>query len=184
MPERRGRPRPSRGDPRGGSHDDPPTPFVLRRAEADDATGSAAVHHGSWVETYDDLLPPSHWLSDTLERRTETWRGWLSGDGGVTVAQVRGKVVGVAYAGAGRSVGDRPSVRARELYLLYVLAAHHGSGVGQVLLDAVLPSLPAQLRGAEHIPRARRFYERNGFVSDGARDVDEELGLAAVRLVR
>lgn len=42
----------------------------------------------------------------------------------------------------------------------------------------------SQLWVAELNPRARRFYERNGFHPDGARYVDETLDLAEVRHVR
>ena len=69
--------------------------------------------------------------------------------------------------------------------MLYVLADHHGTGIGQLLLDAVVaPGVPAQLWVAEHNPRARRFYERNGFLPDGASFIDERLNLAEVRQVR
>ncbi|MFC8599798.1 GNAT family N-acetyltransferase [Isoptericola sp. NPDC057191] len=81
--------------------------------------------------------------------------------------------------------GSHEPVRDRELWLLYVLAAHHGTGAGQALLDTALPpGTPAQLWVAEANPRARRFYERNGFLPDGARFVDEGLHLAEVRHVR
>lgn len=163
----------------------PGAPDVIRPATPDDAAGCAHVHHTSWVETYAELLPTSHWESDTFERRTATWQRWLDGGAAVTVAEIGGQVVGIALAGSGRKVGDHEPVRDRELYSLYVLAVHHGSGVGQALLDVELPlDTPAQLWVAEHNPRARRFYERNGFLPDGARYVDEGLGLAEVRHVR
>ncbi|PRZ09346.1 ribosomal protein S18 acetylase RimI-like enzyme [Isoptericola sp. CG 20/1183] len=162
-----------------------PARFVLRAATPDDADGCAFVHHTSWVETYSGLLRADHWNSDTLAGRVATWRRWLAGDRTVTVAESGGRIVGIAFGGSGRQVGTHGPVRDRELYLLYVLAAHHGTGSGQALLDAVLPpDAPAQLWVAEHNPRARRFYERNGFVPDGARFVDEQLGLAEVRHVR
>lgn len=159
--------------------------FVLRPATPGDAAACAYVHHTSWVETYSTLLPAAHWESDTLVSRVETWRRWLDGGAEVTVAEGDGQVVGIAISGAGRQVGDHPPVRDRELYLLYVLASHHGTGVGQALLDAVVaPGVPAQIWVAESNPRARRFYVRNGFVPDGARFVDERLDLTEVRHVR
>ncbi|GEN79550.1 GNAT family N-acetyltransferase [Actinotalea fermentans] len=158
---------------------------LIRPAVPADAAGCANVHHTSWVETYSGLLPPAHWESDTLERRTAAWQRRLDAGAAVTVAEVGGRVVGIAIGGDGRHVGDHPPVRGRELHVLYVLAAHHGTGVGQALLDAVVaPGAPAQLWVAEQNPRARRFYERNGFRPDGARFVDERLNLAEVRLVR
>lgn len=162
-----------------------PPPATIRPATPEDAPGCAIVHHTSWVETYGGLLPARHWETDTLEARTATWRRWLAGELTATVAESDGRVVGVAFASTGREVGGRRPVRERELWLLYVLAAHHGTGVGQALLDAVVPpGAPAQLWVAEENPRARRFYERNGFVPDGARFVDERLDLAEVRHVR
>jgi GNAT superfamily N-acetyltransferase len=159
--------------------------FSLRAATPDDAAGCAFVHHTSWIETYSGLLRADHWDSDTLARRVETWQGWLAGDQVVTVAESDDQIVGIAFAGSGRTLGSHEPVRERELALLYVLAAHHGTGIGQALLDAVVaPGAPAQLWVAQHNPRARRFYERNGFVPDGARFVDEPLGLADVRHVR
>lgn len=157
----------------------------LRPAGPGDAQGCATVHHTSWVETYSELLPASHWETDTLELRAETWRRWLDGGTAVTVAESGEQIIGFAMAHTGRRIGDHAPVRDRELYSLYVLAAHHGGGAGQALLEAVLPAgTPAQLWVAEQNPRARRFYERNGFTPDGARFRDERLDLAEVRLVR
>lgn len=159
--------------------------FDLRPAEPGDAPGCARVHHTSWVETYSALLPASHWETDTLERREQSWRRWLDGRAVVTVAEAGGEIIGFAMAGAGRRIGEHAPVRERELFSLYVLAAHHGGGAGQALLEAALPAgAPAQLWVAEGNPRARRLYERNGFLSDGARFRDEALDLAEVRLVR
>ncbi|ACZ31430.1 GCN5-related N-acetyltransferase [Xylanimonas cellulosilytica DSM 15894] len=159
--------------------------LALRLATPDDAAGCASVHHTSWVETYSGLLPASHWESDTLDRRTVGWRDWLDAGAVVTVAEADRQIVGIAIGGPGRQIGDHPPVREREVHSLYVLAAHHGTGAGQALLDAVVaPGTPAQVWVAEHNPRARRFYERNGLVPDGAGFVDERLGLAEVRHVR
>ena len=93
-----------------------------------------------------------------------------------------GEVVGFAQAVPSR---DEPPVRAEELATLYLRADHHGGGLGQALLDAVLADRPASLWVAEANPRARRFYERNGFTPDGAREVVADWeGLVEVRLVR
>lgn len=160
-------------------------PAVIRPATPDDAAGCAFVHHTSWVETYSDLLPADHWESDTLARRTARWQRRLDEGAAVTVAERGGQVVGFAIGGPGRTIGAHEPVRDRELLSLYVLAAHHGTGVGQALLDAVVaPGAPAQLWVAEDNPRARRFYARQGFRPDGAHHVDAGLGLAEVRLVR
>lgn len=159
--------------------------FHLRPAVPADAPGCAYVHHTSWVETYSALLPASHWETDTLAKRVETWQRWLDRGADATVAEIDGRVIGFAIAGASRRVGDHHPVCEQELFSLYVLAAQHGNGAGQALLEAVLPAdIPAQLWVAEENPRARAFYRRNGFTPDGARYRDETLDLAEVRLIR
>ena len=163
----------------------PDPDFHLRPAVPADAPGCAYVHHTSWVETYSALLPASHWETDTLTKRVETWQRWLDRGADATVAEVDGRVIGFAIAGASRRVGEHHPVRDRELFSLYTLAAHHGGGAGQALLEAALPAdIPAQLWVAEENPRARAFYRRNGFTPDGARYRDETLDLAEVRLIR
>lgn len=159
--------------------------FRTRPAGPDDARGCAYVHRTSWIETYSELLPATHWDSDTLEQRTLSWQRSLDGGKAVTVAESGGRIIGIALTNPARELGGHHPVRALELSCLYVISAHHGSGAGQALLDAVLPDAsPAQLWVAEHNPRARRFYARNGFTPDGARFTDENLALEEIRLVR
>jgi ribosomal protein S18 acetylase RimI-like enzyme len=158
----------------------------LRTATLSDAAAVARVHHTTWVTTYGAILPPEFWATATLERRTSTWERWLANGAAPVVAEVGGEVVGIAMAGDAVEQDDVLPVRGRQLYLLYVLAAYHGTGVGQALLDAVVPpGTGAQLWVAEDNPRARRFYERNGFAMEGARVVDASTAdLAEVRMVR
>ncbi|MGC5165961.1 GNAT family N-acetyltransferase [Luteimicrobium sp. DT211] len=159
---------------------------VLRAATTDDADRLGAVHYTSFVETYTGLASSEFWDRASAERSAAGWRRWLDGGVEATVAEVDGAIVGLAVAGASKETGGHAAVRDLELSNLYVLAAHHGTGVGQALLDAVLPpATPAQLWVAEGNPRAVRFYRRNGFEPDGATDDGATFGgIAAVRLVR
>lgn len=158
----------------------------LRTATPSDAAAVARVHHTTWVSTYGEILPPEFWATATLERRTSTWERWLANGATPLVAEVDGEVVGIAMSGDAVEQDDVLPVRARQLYLLYVLEAHHGTGIGQALFDAVVPpGTGAQLWVAEDNPRARRFYERNGFVTEGTRIIDASTAdLAEVRMVR
>ena len=80
--------------------------------------------------------------------------------------------------------GRRHAGRSRAR-LLYLLAAHHGSGLGQRLLDAAIGDGPAFLWVAEDNPRARAFYSRNGFRWDGLQRTEPGFeDMAVVRLVR
>jgi ribosomal protein S18 acetylase RimI-like enzyme len=156
----------------------------VRAATVDDVSAIAAVHVQSWRETYAGLLPAAFLAGLSVDDRERRWR-WLIGSGEVTVLVVvrGGEVVGWASAGDGRDV-DAP--RASELEGIYVLADAHGSGAGQLLLDAAVADAPAYLWVAEGNPRAEAFYRRNGFVRDGVtkHEAIGPDGLTAVRMVR
>jgi ribosomal protein S18 acetylase RimI-like enzyme len=63
-------------------------------------------------------------------------------------------------------------------------AGEHGTGIGALLLDAVVsPESSAELGVAEANPRARRFYEKHGFTAEGARFIDA-LDIVEIRMVR
>ena len=67
--------------------------------------------------------------------------------------------------------------------MLYVYAAHHGTGAGPGLLGAVLdPDESAALWVADPNPRAQAFYRKHGFAADGAAQV--EGGVREIRMVR
>lgn len=136
----------------------------IREPTADDAEAIGRMHHASWAEAYSALLPPEFWDGFRPESRVALWRRLLEHrrpEQLAAVALVDDEVVGVA--------------------------SHQGTGIAQRLLEEVLPSgTPAQLWVFEQNPRARRFYERNGFAPDGARHVfgPELGGQPEIRLIR
>ena len=78
----------------------------MRAATPADAAAVAAVHHASWVETYAGLLPASHWETDTLDGRTRRWCRALADGVPLTVAEVDGRIVGIALAGDAERLGS------------------------------------------------------------------------------
>jgi GNAT superfamily N-acetyltransferase len=98
----------------------------------------------------------------------------------VAVAERDGELVGVAMSGP--AVDGGPAW-ARQLYVLYVYAAHHGTGAGPALLEAVVdPQESVALWVADPNPRAQAFYRKLGFVADGAAQVED--GVREIRMVR
>ncbi|WP_292683118.1 GNAT family N-acetyltransferase [Microbacterium sp. SCN 69-37] len=144
----------------------PPSRAVrVRPASVDDARGIAAVHVQAWREAYVRQLPATVLAGLRVEPRIERWASIIEDDvTDVFVAEVDGRIVGWATAGDGRD-DDRPT--SRELEGIYVLAAHHGTGAGQLLLDAAIGAGDAYLWMMDDNPRAEAFYLRNGFVRDG-----------------
>lgn len=175
----------------------PGPPPVIREATVADAAAIARVHVASWAVAYRGLVSRAIQTSTTVALRTVQWRPILSGEaaypGSVNlVALVDGEVAGFACHGPSRADLWPPPSAAGELYALYADPSAWGRGVGRALMDASV----AGLRDAGHVDallwvlrgnaRARRFYERMGWVPDGGlRDQESErLPVPAVRYVR
>jgi GNAT superfamily N-acetyltransferase len=117
------------------------------------------------VESDVETVARVHWLSsntaygrhDDFERRLQQSRDAFELDYvRMLVAEDRGEIVGLANVGVD------------ELYALYVHPDHWGSAAGQALLERAHELLAetceeARLTVLAANPRARRFYERNGW---------------------
>lgn len=148
----------------------------------------ASVHLRAWREAYGSLLPGHFYDDAALQARREMWSGRLSKEDArqrVRVARQGEEIVGFVARGPAIEHQGHPPVRDEQLFALYVLSSCQGQGVGQALLDESLGGRPAQLWVAKENPRARQFYEKNGFVSDGTEQIDPDLdGLVEVRMIR
>jgi len=159
-------------------------PLLVRAAHVGDADAIADLHVRAWRETYAAEVPEH--VYERMEREgPERWREQLADPGGsatwVGVERETGEPAGVAVADA-TGPGD---VRPLRLSVLYVLARWYGEGLGRALLEHAVGDAPAYLWVAEGNERAQRFYERNGFRLDGARQVEEQWGgIADLRMVR
>jgi GNAT superfamily N-acetyltransferase len=162
----------------------------VRPARPGDAEGMARVHVQAWQETYRGVMPDA--VLDDPEapaRRQRMWEAVLTDDryaaNTVAVAERDGRIVGIAMAGPPRDEAADGSGRkgARELHVLYVLAAHHGTGLGRRVLQAAIPDgTAATLWVADPNPRAQAFYRAAGFVPDGVTKVEE--GVRHLHLAR
>ncbi|MEV8215181.1 GNAT family N-acetyltransferase [Leifsonia sp. NPDC077715] len=140
--------------------------ITVRRATVEDAGAIARVHVLSWREAYAGRMPADFLASLDIERRARGWVTILSDETtDAFVASRDGEVIGWATAGPGR---DDDAPRPRELEGIYLLAEAHGSGAGQLLLDAAIGDAPAYLWVMDGNARAEAFYRRNGFARDGA----------------
>jgi GNAT superfamily N-acetyltransferase len=160
-------------------------PLVVRPARREDVAQIARVNVQCWQETYRGLVPDAV-LDDPgfLPARERFWNTALTDeryrDNRVAVAGRAGELVGIAMSGPALDSGARC---ARQLYVLYVVTADHGTGAGQALLSAVVdPEEPVALWVADPNPRAQAFYRKQGFVADGAAQI--EGGVREIRMVR
>lgn len=158
---------------------------VVRAARLDDVSAMARVIVESWRETYRGLMRDEV-LDDPglVASRERFWTAALTDEryaaNRAAVAERDGAIVGVAMSGPPL---DADATWSRQLYILYVLAAQHGSGAGAALLDAVVSAgEDVALWVADANPRAQAFYRRHGFVADGTTTVDD--GVTEIRMRR
>ena len=159
--------------------------LAVRPARVEDIAQMARVNVGCWQESYRELMSDAV-LNDPgfLAARERFWTAALTderySENRAAVAEQHGELVGIAMSGPPL---DGAAAWARQLYVLYVYAAHHGTGVGPALLEAVVdPEEPAALWVADPNPRAQAFYRKHGFVADGTAQIED--GVREIRMVR
>ena len=100
----------------------------------------ARVHVRCWQQTYRGLMPDAV-LDDPgfPAARERFWTAALSDercrDNRAAVAEREDELIGIAMSGPPR---DASATWARQLYVLYVDTADHGTGAGRALLRAVI----------------------------------------------
>jgi GNAT superfamily N-acetyltransferase len=176
----------SRGEGASAAYDSAvSSSLTIRPARVVDVAQMARVNVRCWQETYRGLMSDAV-LDDPgfLTVRERFWTAALTHEryreNRVAVAERNGELVGIAMSGPPL---DAAAAWARQLYVLYVYAAHHGTGVGPALLEAVVdPEESAALWVADPNPRAHAFYRKHGFVADGTAQVEDEV--REIRMVR
>jgi GNAT superfamily N-acetyltransferase len=165
--------------------------MVVRTAEAVDAEAIAKVQVESWRAAYRGLMPDELLDGlDTANRAAAIWRQVCNGAGWATlVVEDGGAVLGFCHVCPARDADLNSRVTA-ELTAIYVDPIVWGRGCGRLLCERAVAE--ARQRGAtsmalwvlEGNDAARGFYERLGFLADGAKKTDEGSRLPEVRYVK
>ncbi|HEU5280162.1 MAG TPA: GNAT family N-acetyltransferase [Gaiellaceae bacterium] len=146
---------------------------MIRSGTADDADAVARVQVETWQAAYAHALPSEQLQSLSVDRWAEQWRRHPP-----FVAEVDGDVVGFVSVGASRDADAEG-----ELYAIYVLPGHWGTGLGRKLIEAGEKELrrlgyrDVVLWVLADNPRARRFYELAGWSPDGETRTLELFGM-------
>jgi GNAT superfamily N-acetyltransferase len=149
----------------------------------DDAPGMARVAVATWRAAYAQLMPEALLEAMSYERRAARFRAVLEpplGRRGTWVAEEHGEGADeariVGYSSFGPCRDEDAAASTGELYALYVLQELWGTGLGRLLLARALADLaqrelaPVALWVLSGNARARRFYEREGFVLEPGRE--------------
>ena len=150
--------------------------FTYRDAHLGDAALVADVFARSFVETFAHLYSRED-LDSFLEGVTpEAFAAEIANpEFAIRIAEDEGKAVGFAKLGPPSLPVEMPP-ETLELWQIYVLKPWHGQGVAKHLYDWA--EAEARRRGGRHLQltvyidnhRARRFYDRRGFVAVGRYD--------------
>lgn len=149
----------------------------IREATVEDGAAIADVHVRTWQAAYEHVFGAERLAGIDPSRRRAGWERSLGAGGRVFVAEVDGRVVAFVSVGAGEAAGEG------ELFAIYALPAAWGSGAATVLMRTAVKTLrelgyrEAVLWVLEDNPRARRFYEREGWALDGGTKEGEFLGM-------
>jgi ribosomal protein S18 acetylase RimI-like enzyme len=165
--------------------------YTIRHPQLHEAEGLAHVHIKAWKQAYEGILPDQFWNEDSYQRRLNSWRQMLADQAHrarTRVVEVDGAVVGMAQIGPPRE--DDVAVE-HELYMIYLLTEHQGSGASSEMMEELLHHKSASLWVLKNNARALAFYRKHGFEPDGTeKDLGEDEGAAAlagiveIRMVR
>ncbi|MCZ1012361.1 GNAT family N-acetyltransferase [Streptomyces lydicus] len=151
-----------------------------------DVPAVSALRVTGWQAAYAGIVPQSFLDGMTVEADVQQRRRHFasSKEGMTNLVAVDALELVVGWACLGRFRGDGTSTATGELYALYVQPSLVGSGIGRTLLEAVHSHARADgfrlmlLWVLTDNSRARRFYERAGYVADGAVQTDDYDGVA------
>lgn len=154
---------------------------AVRVATPGDGFAIAAVQVASWRAAYAGIIPAGHLAAMSAAERAERHTRRIAQPPPRSVdlvAEQDDSVVGWAGAGPSRD-SDVDITVTGEIYAIYADPAVWSTGVGAALMAAALDHLRTAGFGAatlwvlERNDRARRFYERWGFHTDGGRQIIE-----------
>ncbi len=146
---------------------------TLRTATIDDADRLATIGAETFVETFGHLYRPDDLAAFLTNHSPENWAGELADPRfHILLAMAGEETAGYAKLGP-PSLPFTPQGTPIELRQFYIRSGWHGTGLAARMMDAVLGI--ARATGADELylsvfvdnHRARRFYERYGFVAVG-----------------
>jgi len=152
--------------------------MVIRKVLVDEAYDYAVNHITCWQDAYKGIIPDDYLenMPAQLEKRTEWNRQTLSdpGDCEYLCVMYDDKMIGRLVYSKCRDE-DKAETNTGEIHAIYLQASYWNKGYGKQMMDFAINELrnagyqDAIVWVLEDNNRAKRFYEKYGFVLDGAR---------------
>lgn len=148
----------------------------IRHCTIDDVDALKELATQAFCETFAPLNTPENMDAYLKEAYTipQLRRELADSNQVFYFAYADGTLAGYLKVNEAPSQAEFNDPKSLEVERIYVLKAFYGTGVGQFLMDKAIET--ARERGKEYLflgvwefnPRARRFYEKNGFYRIGA----------------
>lgn len=150
---------------------------------SDDRMAISKIYEDSWKHAYSGIIPQDFLDSIPKGRWAEVIdsKGWNT-----QIVLEDGRIVGTLSYGKSR-FSDLEQYG--EIYSIYILPEYTGKGIGKALLNSAIKGLSEAgykdvfLWVLEENELARRFYEKMGFVCDGAY-LEDNIGGKDLREIR
>ncbi|GAB3585932.1 GNAT family N-acetyltransferase [Calidifontibacter terrae] len=160
--------------------------YEIRRPRPEDAPSLGRAHVRIWQEAYAGLMDADYLADLDPKQREARWDTIIATMPAgrrtlIAIERESGEAVGFITVDVAR---DEDPATPLELWAINLLAAHHGTGLAQALVDQALGDDDAYLWVVEGNERAQSFYRRNGFALDGGTKRDEELEVDELRMTR
>lgn len=169
--------------------------IIVRRAAVGDSAGMGEIHVAAWRFAYPDVMPADFLSRLSAKRSAVGWadsiRRFEAGEPDLPVTMVAERdeaLVAMTCFGSNRAKQNEDDATG-ELWMLNAHPHSFGTGAATALHARAVAELGALghrravLWVVEQNPRARRFYEREGWHPDGLRRT-ETIGGADVAEVR
>ena len=160
--------------------------IVIRKAMLEDAYERAVCHVSSWRSAYKDIVPDEVLDNLSVEGTAEKFRRYLqeSPENLFYCAAHGSKIIG--HFNIGKSRGE-DKLNSGEIIGFYLTEEFWGKGYGRKMMNYAVDELKnmgyneAILWVLEDNGRARRFYEKCGFVFDGSKK-EIEIGKVLIEI--
>lgn len=148
--------------------------FLIREAVIKDAYENALCHTMSWRSAYKGIVPDEYLNNISVEERAEKFRYYIneSKEYERYCAVYENKIIGILCIGKSRDE-DKPDTG--EIVAIYLIEEFWGKGYGRQMMNYATDKLKQMgyneiiLWVLEENSRARRFYEKCGFIFDGTK---------------
>lgn len=148
--------------------------FIIREATENDSIKMGQVITLSWKTAYAGIVPEDYLNNLSFDDRAKTFSNDINkkSDTDYFIAELNGKAIGALVLSKCR---DKDLKDAGEVCAMYLLPEYIGKGYGTEMMRFSVSFLAKSgfdiisLWVLEDNSRARKFYQKCGFISDGAK---------------